>query len=77
LERVEVRLYAGAGKHGAFLNWPEALPGGVGPVAVHTPDPSPAFQYVPPVGSGEYSLVVRAAWEGPVDVFYSGSFKVE
>ena len=29
------------------------------------------YSFNPP--SGEYSLVVRATWEGPVSVFYSGS----
>lgn len=77
LEQLEARLYTGAGKYAMFSNWPESLPGGAMPVAIPQPPLSSAFQAVPPVGPGEYSLVVRASWEGPVDVFYAAGFKVE
>ena len=74
---VDVRLYAGAGISGYFFKWPEELPGGSGPVDKFEPAQSSSFQYLPVVSPGEYSLVVRATWEGPIDVFYAISFILE
>ena len=73
---VDVRLYAGAGKSGYFFRWPEEFPGGSEPVDKFEPAPSLSFQYLPPVPPGQYSLVVRATWEGPIDVFYAISFEL-
>jgi hypothetical protein len=76
-QSIDVRLYPGAGVSASFLRWPEELPTGVEPVDRHTPDPGPDFQYIPAVAPGEYSLVIRIAWEGDVDVFYALSFALE
>jgi hypothetical protein len=74
---VDVRLYSGARMAGSFFMWPEELPGGAKPVDIFEPAPSSRFQYLPPVPPGEYSLVVRATWEGAIDVFYAVSFIIE
>ena len=74
---LDVRLYSGAGTAGSFFMWPEELPGGAATVDKFEPAPSSSFQYLPPVPPGEYSLVVRATWEGPIDVFYAVSFIIE
>ena len=74
---VDVRLYAGAGISASFLRWPEELPTGVEPVDSLQPTPSLTFQYLPDQPPGEYSLVVKAVWDGPVDVFYAISFRLE
>ena len=69
---VEVPLYPGAGVYGTFGQWP-----GMEAVDVLRPEPSLTFQYLPQQPTGEYTLVVRATWEGPVDVFYAKSFTLE
>ena len=74
---VDVRLYASAGRYGYFFMWPEELSGGSEPVDKFEPAPSSRFQYLPAVPPGEYSLVVRAIWERPIDVFYAISFILE
>ncbi len=74
---VDVRLYHGGGVEGSFLRWPEELPGGETPVETLRPTPSRAFQFSPEATSGEYSLVVRATWDGPVDVFYAMGLRLE
>ena len=74
---VDVRLYAGAGISGYFFTWPEELPGGSEPLHKFEPAPSLSFRYLPAVPPGDYSLVVRATWEGPIDVFYAISFRLE
>ena len=73
---VEVRLYSGTGVSGLFFRWPEELPTGVVPVDRLEPTPSLAFRYLPTVPPGEYSVVVRAVWEGPIVVFYALSFRL-
>lgn len=74
---LEVRLYAGAGISGYFFMWPEELPGGPELVDKFESAPSSSFQYLPVGPPGDYSLVVRATWEGPIDVFYAVSFILE
>ena len=74
---VELRLYAEAGISGYFFKWPEELPGGPEPLDQFGPAPSSSFQYLPEVPLGEYSLVVRGAWEGRIHVFYAVSFRLE
>ena len=74
---VEVRLYPEAGLYGSFGQWPERLQTGIEAVDVIRPEPSLSFQYLPQQPAGQYSLVVRATWEGPVDVFYAKSFRLE
>ena len=74
---VDVRLYSGAGMAGSFFIWPEELPGGTVTVDKFEPAPSSSFQYLPSALPGEYSLVIRATWEGPIDVFYAVSFIIE
>ena len=76
---VEVRLYPAAGVYGSFFRWPEDLPSGEERVDAFVPPASTfyGFQYLPEVPSGAYSLVVRAAWAGPVEVFYAISLTLE
>ena len=74
---LELRLYSGAGIYGSFGKWPEELFFDEGPVDTLQPTPSLAFQYLPQQSPGEYSLVVRAIWDGPIAVFYATSFKLQ
>ncbi len=74
---LDVRLYPGAGAYGWFMRWPEEVPGGEAPMETLRPTPSRAFEFSPEGPPGEYSLVVRATWDGPVDVFYTMSFRLE
>jgi len=74
---VDVRLYPGAGVSASFLRWPEELPAHMELVDRFQPEPGVSFQYLPQVSPGEYSLVVKATWEGDVDVFYAISFILE
>jgi hypothetical protein len=74
---VDVRIYSGTGVSASFFIWPEELPIKVEPVERFQPAPSSAFEYLPQVAPGEYSLVVRAVWEEPIEVFYATSFRVE
>ena len=74
---LDMRLYSGAGISGSFGIWPEELPTGIKLVDSLQLEPSLAFQYLPQQPPGEYSLVVRAAWDGPIDVFYAVSFRLD
>ena len=74
---LELRLYSGAGIYGSFHKWPEELFTDAGPVDSLQPTPSLAFLYLPQQPPGEYSLVVRATWDGPIDVFYATSFRLQ
>ena len=74
---VEVRLYPGAGVSGWFFRWPEEQPTAIEPVDRFEPTPSLAFSYLPQASPGEYSVVVRAVWEGPIVVFYALSFRLQ
>ncbi len=79
---LDARLYAGSGVSGSFLMWPEDFQEGMvnaGAEAVDRFQPglSLTFQYLPTVPPGEYSLLVRATWEGPIDVFYAVSLALE
>ena len=74
---LELRLYSGAGIYGSFQKWPEELFPDERPVDTLQPTPSLAFRYLPQQPPGEYSLVVRATWDGPIDVFYATSFRLQ
>ena len=74
---LELRLYSGAGISASFGKWPEELFTDQGPVDTLQPTPSLSFQYLPQQPPGEYSLLVRATWDGPVNVFYATSLKLE
>ena len=74
---IEARLYAGAGVYGSFFKWPEELPTGEEALGSLTPEKAHAFQYLPEQPPGDYTLVVRASWDGPIDVLYAVSFKVQ
>jgi hypothetical protein len=74
---VDARLYPEAGVAGYFFSWPEELPDGVEPVDTLRPTTSVSFQYLPQQPPGDYSLVIRAAWDGPIVVFYATSFSLE
>ena len=71
---LELRLYSGAGIYGSFGKWPEGIFFDERPVDTLRPTPSLAFRYLPQQPPGEYSLVVRATWDGPIDVFYATNF---
>jgi hypothetical protein len=72
--KVEVRLYPSAGVSGSFLKWPEELPTGREPIEQLQPDPGSEVRVPLQVPPGTYTLVVRARWEGEIDVFYAISF---
>ena len=74
---VDVRLYSGPGISAAFFRWPEQLPTGIEPADRFQPAPSPTFEYLPQAPPGEYSVVVRITWEGPIDFFYAVSVELE
>ena len=74
---VEIRLYAGVGKSGSFGQWPDELPGGEAPADTLQPEASLEFVFDPAVPQGEYTLVVRATWEGTVEVFFAISLTLE
>ena len=74
---LDIRLYPGAGVSGYFFRWPEELPPAVAPVDRLQPAPSPTFQYLPQQPPGQYSLVIRATWDGPIVVFYAIGFTLE
>jgi hypothetical protein len=38
---------------------------------------SPEFEILPGIPKGEYSMVIRAVWEGDIEVFYDLSFRLE
>ena len=75
---LELRLYSGAGIYGSFGNWPEELFfTDQEPVETLHPTPSLALQYLPQQSPGEYTLVVRATWDGPIAVFYAISLRLQ
>ena len=74
---LDIRVYPGDGVSGYFFKWPEELPPSIAPVDRLQPAVATTFQYVPQQPPGEYSLVVRATWDGPVVVFYAIGFAVE
>ena len=74
---LELRLYSGAGISGSFGKWPEELLTDQEPVDTLQATPSLTFQYLPQQPPGADSLVVRATWDGPVNVFYAISFRLE
>lgn len=76
-QAVEVRLYPGAGVSASFFRWPEELPTGISPLEHYQPGPASDFQIVPQAPPGAYSLVVRAAWDKDVEVFYALSLGLE
>ena len=73
---LDVRLYSGAGISGSFGKWPEELPTGIKSVDSLQLTPSLTFHYLPQQPPGEYSLVVRATWDGPIVVFFALSFRL-
>ena len=74
---LELRLYSGAGISGSCFKWPEELSTNEGPLDTLQPTPSLEFRYVPQPSPGKYSPVVRATWDGPIDVFYAISFRLQ
>ena len=74
---VDVRLYPAARVSDSFLKWPEELLAGEELLETLRPTPSRAFQLYPEAPPGEYSLVVRATWDGPVVVFYVMGLRLE
>jgi hypothetical protein len=73
-DEIELRLYPAAGVSASFMRWPEDLPTGQTPIDLWLPEPDADLDYVVRAGPGEYSLVVRASWEGEANVFYAISF---
>jgi len=76
-ESVEVRIYPGASVSASFFMWPEDLPTGVEPVARFERLASPEFEILPGIPKGEYSMVIRAVWEGDIEVFCALNFRLE
>jgi heat shock protein HslJ len=74
---VDVRLYPGGGVSASFFRWPEELPTGIAPLEQYQPGPAASFQILPQAPPGVYSLVVRAAWEEDIEVFYALSLGLE
>ncbi len=74
--RTELRLYTQTGAHGWFLQFPDDLPDGAQAIDRSMPAPALSFRYRVDAPPGEYALVVRATWEGPVDVFYATSLRI-
>jgi heat shock protein HslJ len=74
---VEARLYPGAGVSASFFRWPEELPTEIAPLELYQPGPASDFQISPQVPPGAYSLVVRAAWGGDIEVFYALSLGLD
>jgi hypothetical protein len=57
--------------------WPEDLPTGVEPVARFERVAGPEFEILPGLPKGEYSMVIRAVWEGDIVVFYALNYRLE
>jgi hypothetical protein len=74
---LEARVYSEAGISGSFMRWPEDLPPANQAVATFEIEPATKFEIDPQLASGNYSLVVRAIWEGPIEVFYALGLAVE
>jgi heat shock protein HslJ len=75
-DRVAARVYAGTGLSASFFRWPEELPGGAQPVVVLDDFAGQSFELEPQLASGEYSVVIQAAWDGDIEVFYAFSFRI-
>jgi heat shock protein HslJ len=75
-DSVVARIYAKPGVSASFFRWPEELPGGAEPVAVFDEITDQSLVLEPQLPPGEYSMVIRAAWAGDVEVFYAFSFKI-
>jgi heat shock protein HslJ len=76
-ESVEVRIYPGTGVSASFFRWPEDLPTGVEPVAQFEQVAGPLFQIATQIPPGEYSVVIRAMWQGGVEAFFALGFSLE
>jgi hypothetical protein len=74
---VELRLYPSTGVSGSFMMWPEDLPGAPEPVESAILEPDLVVSHAFDSGPGDDSLVVRATWDGPVEVFYAVSLGLE
>jgi heat shock protein HslJ len=76
-ESVEVRIYPGTGVSASFFMWPEDLPSGAEPVERFEQVAGLDSDFSPQVPPGEYTVVIRALWEGGVEVFYAFSLNLE
>jgi hypothetical protein len=76
-DRLELRIYPGAGIAASFFRWPEELPLEIEPVEQMELEPALGFEYQPETLAGAYSLVIRATWGEDIDVFYALSFEVQ
>ena len=74
---LDIRLYPGAGVSGYFFSWPEELSSAISYMDRPQPAPSPTLQYLPQQPPGEYSLVIKATWDGPIVVFYAIGLTLE
>jgi hypothetical protein len=75
-ESVAARVYAELDVSASFFRWPEELPGGTGPVAVFDEIAGQSLEIQSSLPKGEYSVVVRATWDGDIEVFYAFSFRI-
>ena len=74
---LELRLYPEPGVSGSFGRWPEDLPSGPQPIESADVETGSGVSHSFESGPGDYSLVIRATWEGPVEVFYAVSLRLE
>jgi hypothetical protein len=74
---LEARIYSGADVSGSFMRWPEDLPPANQALETFQIEPGTNFEIEPRLESGNYSLVVRATWEGSIEVFYALGLTVE
>ena len=75
-DSVAARVYAEPDVSALFFRWPEELPGGAGPVAVFDEITGQSLEIQSPLPKGEYSVVIRATWDGDIEVFYAFSFRI-
>ena len=75
-DSVTARVYAEPDVSALFFRWPEELPGGAGPVAVFDDVAGQSLEMESPLPTGEYTMVIRADWDGEIEVFYAFSFRI-
>lgn len=74
---VEVRFYETQGVTATFGQWPEDVRDDVRVADQAVLAPSMLQHYAPVLTPGTYSIVVRAAWDGAIDVFFAQRLRVD
>jgi len=75
-DSIVARVYAGTGVSASFFRWPEELPGGAEPVAMLDVVAVQSLRFEPKLTPDEYSVVIQAAWDGDIEVFYAFSLRI-